>query len=95
MNELVEVGERRRKAVDARVRKNLFESCRKAIDDAGGALAGYALVTWTRDGNVHSSYDANDGPIRDSLVPTLAADALNRHVAVVLATGRDEQNNSY
>jgi hypothetical protein len=31
------------------------------------------------------AYDAAHGPIRAPLVPTLVADALNRHVAVMLA----------
>jgi hypothetical protein len=68
------------------VRERLFGSCRKAVQDAGHELAGYALVTWTRDGDIHSAYDTRFGPIRSALVPTLIADALNRHVAVTLAT---------
>jgi hypothetical protein len=34
---------------------------------------------------MRSAYDAARGPIRAPLVPTLVADALNRHVAAMLA----------
>lgn len=90
---LEEVAAQQRKEKAGSVRRNLFNSCRKALEEAGNDLAGYALVTWTRDGDMHSAYDARIGPIRDALVPTLAGDALNRHVAVNVTTWRqDEQN---
>jgi hypothetical protein len=59
-----------------------------ACEEAGDDLAGYALVTWTRGGDMHSAYDARHGPIRDALVPTLVGDAMNRHVAVMISTWR-------
>lgn len=85
---LEELAAKQRKRKAGGVRRNLFHSCRKALEEAGDDLAGFALVTWTRDGDMHSAYDARHGPIRDALVPTLASDALNRHVAVVVATWR-------
>jgi len=90
---LEELAAKQRKEVADGVRRNLFKSCRKALEEAGDGLAGYALVTWTRDGDMHSAYDARHGPIRDALVPTLAGDALNRHVAVNVSTWRQDKLN--
>lgn len=88
---LEELAAKQRKRKAGGVRRNLFESCRKALDEAGDDLAGYALVTWTRDGDIHSAYDARIGPIRDALVPTLVGDALNRHIAVNISTWRQDE----
>lgn len=80
-----------RKRESARkVRQRLFHSCRMGLEEAGDDLAGYALVTWTSDGEMHSAYDTHGGPIRAALVPTLVADALNRHVAVMLANTAEQ-----
>jgi hypothetical protein len=57
----------------------------------GDDIAGFALVVWDAEGNLRSSYDTTRGPIRPPLVPTLASDALNRHVAVMLASVRDAE----
>ena len=71
-----------------RVRSRMFELVRKASEMIGNEIAGYALVVWAKDGEMQSSYDANNGPIRYSLVPTLVSDALNRHIAVMMAEER-------
>ena len=58
---------------------------------------GFALVVWDKEGHLRSSYNAARGPIRAPLVPTLAADALNRHIAIMLAAqrlGNDGQDDS-
>src|SRR3954465_15564828 len=67
------------------IRRALFARCRAAIDQMGDDIAGFALVVWDREGYLRSAYDATRGPIRAPLVPTLAADPLNRHLAVMLA----------
>lgn len=67
------------------LREDLLAKCAAAIDDMGDDVAGYALVVWTKNGEMRTAYDAAQGPIGPALVPTLAADALNRHVAVMLA----------
>jgi hypothetical protein len=77
------------RAEDAReVRRTLFDRCRAAVDQMGDDIAGFAVVVWNREGHLRSAYDAARGPIRAPLVPTLAADALNRHLAVMLAEER-------
>lgn len=68
-----------------RVRRELFAACNRAAQQLGDEIAGYAVVVWGKDGEMRTSYDAQNGPIRAPLVPTLASDALNRHVAVMLA----------
>src|SRR5919206_933944 len=83
--------QRRREARE--VRRALFARCRAAIDQMGDDIAGFALVVWDREGYLRSAYDAERGPIRAPLVPTLAADALNRHLAVMLAEERLEEGN--
>lgn len=82
---LMEVlGERR--AEEARdVRRTLFESCRTVLADLGDDVSGFAVVVWTREGELRSALDTGYGPIRPALIPTLAGDALNRHVAGTLA----------
>ena len=68
-----------------RVRRALFQSCQRACRQVGKDIAEFAVVIWGRDGEMRTSYDATNGPVRAPLVPTLACDALNRHVAVMLA----------
>jgi len=70
------------------VRATMFARCRAALDQFGDDVAGFALVVWDRGGDLRSAYETSIGPIRAALVPTLAADALNRHVAVVVAEQR-------
>jgi hypothetical protein len=67
------------------VRDDLLETCAAAANSMGDGLAGYALVVWDKTGGMRTSYNAAQGPVSPALVPTLAADALNRHVAVMLA----------
>lgn len=67
------------------IRASLFACCRAAIDQAGDGIAGFAVVICDGNGNLRSDYDTTHGPIGPALVPTLTADALNRHVAVMLA----------
>ena len=67
------------------LREDLFEKCNAAVDGLGDNVAGFALIVWGKDGDMRTAYNAAQGPIGPGLVPTLAADALNRHVAVMLA----------
>lgn len=89
---LVEVLSANRKAHAKDIRRKLFGEVRIAMAEMGEDFAGYAVVTWDREGNLRSAYDTSGGPIRAPLVPTLVADALNRHVAVMIARQHDEAN---
>ncbi|HVJ79278.1 MAG TPA: hypothetical protein VM620_15735 [Hyphomicrobium sp.] len=83
-----------RAARDAkRLRDDLFEKCYDAIDQID-EMAGFALVVWGKNGDMRTAYNAANGPIGPALVPTLAADALNRHVAVVLAVDKCSDDES-
>ena len=76
------------------LREDLFEKCTSAVATLGDDVAGYALVIWGKDGEMRTAYNAAQGPIGPALVPTLAADALNRHVAVMLAKKDDPDSSS-
>ena len=67
------------------LRDDLLEKCRAAIDGLDEDVSGFALVVWGKNGEMRSAYNAAEGPIGPALVPTLVSDALNRHVAVMLA----------
>lgn len=66
-------------------RLDLLEKCEAAVDAVGNDVAGFALIVWNSKGEMRTVYDASKGPIGPALLPTLASDALNRHVAVMLA----------
>jgi hypothetical protein len=87
------VSERQHRAAKdlAELREELLEKCCSAITELGD-VAGFALVVWDSRGEMKSAYNAAQGPIGPPLVPTLVADALNRHVAVMLA--RNESDDS-
>lgn len=89
------VAERKaRETADARqLREQLFEACRSALDELNGEFAGFALVAWGKDGGMKTAYNAANGPVGPALVPTLVSDALNRHVAVMLA--REETDDTH
>jgi hypothetical protein len=90
------VAERKaRESEDVRqLREHLFEACRAALDELNGELAGFALVAWGKNGGMKSAYNASSGPVGPALVPTLVSDALNRHVAVMLAREESDDVNS-
>lgn len=67
------------------LRAFLRHSCENAFETVGDDISGYALVVWDKIGDLHSAYRADKGPIGPALVPTLVGDALNRHLAVMLA----------
>lgn len=76
------------------IREALFAQCRSILDQLGDDVSGFALVVWDRRGELRSSYDTGHGPLRPALVPTLASDALNRHVALDMASPTDETGGS-
>lgn len=75
------------------VRKALFGQCREILAQLGEDVAGFALVVWNRDGELRTGYDTGYGPIRPPLVPTLAGDALNRHVTLDMAPSQGAPEN--
>jgi hypothetical protein len=76
------------------VRSALFDQCRSILAQLGDDVSGFALVVWDRHGDLRSSYDTGFGPLRPSLIPTLAGDALNRHVTLDMAPATDERRES-
>lgn len=84
MGEVVNIAPARERA--ARVRRMLGRSIKSAINGFGEDIAGFALVTWDMRGNARSAILDRSGPIGASLVPTYVHDALNRHVAVEIAS---------
>ncbi len=85
---LKKVVEAQRNVAAREMRAALFQRCRAAIEQMGDDISGFAVVVWDKEGNLRSAYDASRGPIRAPLVPTLVADALNRHVAVMIAEAK-------
>jgi hypothetical protein len=67
------------------LREDVLAKCAAALQAMGDDLAGFALVVWDKNGEMRTAYDASRGPVGPALLPTLASDALNRHVAVMLA----------
>jgi hypothetical protein len=82
---LKEVAEAARQADAKKMRSALFEDCRALVAELEGDVAGYALVAWTQQGELRSTFYAGKGPIRPALIPVLAQDALSRHVAQHMA----------
>src|ERR1700730_11621497 len=78
---------RREEAHNARAL--LFAQCRSILDELGDDVSGFALVVWDREGDLRSSYSVGYGPLRTALIPTLAGDALNRHVPLPMAPATD------
>ncbi len=76
------VEDERRREEARNVRAALFAECRSILEQLGEDVSGFALVIWDRQGDLRSSYYTGYGPIRSALVPTLAGDALNRHVGL-------------
>lgn len=68
-----------------RIRRIFGQCLRAALEQHGDNLAGFAIVAWDMRGSVHSSYATDVGPIGESLMPAVAHDALNRHVAVAIS----------
>jgi hypothetical protein len=82
---LITVANVRRRDEARQFRARLFAQCRKIIDELGEDASGFAMVVWDRSGELRSAYDTGQGPLRPGIIPTLAGDALNRHVALDMA----------
>lgn len=78
------IAERKRSEAKS-ARQSLFEACKTLIELIGDDFSGFAIVAWSRDGALHTAYQPGSGPIRADLIPTLAGDALNRHVTLDMA----------
>jgi hypothetical protein len=66
------------------VRRILGACIRSNLETHGEDLAGFAIVSWDMRGTSHSSYFTENGPFSRSMLPAYVADALNRHLAVVM-----------
>jgi hypothetical protein len=62
----------------------LFEACADISSDLQN-ITGYAIVAWNDGGEIRSAIYSGGGPIGLGMIPTLAHDALNRHVALEMA----------
>jgi hypothetical protein len=82
---LTAVANTRRQDEARQFRARLFAQCRKIVDELGDDASGFAMVVWDRCGELRSAYDTGQGPLRPAIIPTLAGDALNRHVALDMA----------
>lgn len=67
-----------------RARRILIKCVREALRNQGDDFAGFGLVVWDMKGECNSSYLAEYGMVGESLMPSFTADALNRHLSVVL-----------
>ncbi len=76
------------------LQEEITAKCAAAVQSMGTDVAGFALVVWSKSGEMRTAYDASRGPIGPALLPTLASDALNRHVAVMLAKDEIESDDS-
>lgn len=86
IHNLIEIITERKKLEAKGVRQSMYEACRSISIDLGDDIAGFAIVVWGSDGELRSAYDPGRGPIKAALIPTLAGDALNRHVALDMAS---------
>jgi hypothetical protein len=85
VHQLSEIVSERKRADAKNSRRSLFEACKTVTNDLGDDISGYAIVVWGKDGELRSADDAGAGPIKPALIPTLAGDALIRHVALDMA----------
>jgi len=65
----------------AQVARSMRRQVQRAVRNQGRALAGFALVTWTMDGDVRTAVLCAGGLVADPLVATVAQNALNVHQA--------------
>ena len=69
----------------AKVRRAFGRCLRAHVAAHGDDLAGFAIVSWDMRGGAQSAVLADIGMVAESLVPSFAHDALNRHLAVLIA----------
>ena len=46
------------------IRAALFAQCRSLLSELGDDVSGFALVAWTRQGELRSAFDTGYGPLR-------------------------------
>lgn len=70
------------------VRRIIGRSLHQHLVEHGDTLAGFALVTWDHRGECVTAFSSGGSPVGRSLVPGYVSDALNRHIAIVVASER-------
>lgn len=63
------------------VQRSLFDTARYVKREWGDGLRGYSLIAWDKEGGIITAIKVEPSFISRQLVPTLTADALNRHLA--------------
>jgi hypothetical protein len=75
-----------RKAAEVKhMRRDMHTAVRSTCRALGDDLSGYALVSWTRGGEVHTNINEGYGPFGWGSLPGQCHDAINRHIAIVIA----------
>ena len=75
-----------RKASEAKhIRHDMHAAVRSVCADFGDETSGYALVTWTRKGEVQSLVNQGYGPFGWGCLPEIYRDAINRHISIAVA----------
>jgi hypothetical protein len=82
---LVQVRNERKASAAKHMRRDMHAAVRSTCRDFGDELSGYALVSWTRDGNFHTSLNEGYGPYGWGALPGQCRDAINRHISVSIA----------
>lgn len=67
------------------MRRDMHAAVRSVCADFGDGISGYALVTWTRKGEVTSLVNQGYGPFGWGRLPEIYRDAINRHISIVVA----------
>ena len=65
---------------------DLLDDCGTISAALASDVSGYAVVVWSKNGELRSAYTTGRGPIRPALLPTLVSDALNRHVTLEMGS---------
>jgi hypothetical protein len=85
LHHLSEVAAQRKRDDAEDARRAFFQACRHLADELGDDLVGFAVIACNRAGEIRTACESSQGPVSAGLVPTLAGDALNRHIALDMA----------
>lgn len=65
----------------------MFSAAQSMTDSFADDIGGYAVVVWDREGTLESAFCTAYGAVGAGMVPTMTADALNRHLAGPMGCG--------
>jgi hypothetical protein len=85
---LVEIGQSSSQKIAKELTENMREELEELCERFSNSLSGFVMICWSNIGETALAFNADNGPVADSLVPTFVHDVISRAVTVKVTERR-------